>query len=193
MLPVKSMARWNESILMENMEEKKAGNLMKKVHWKKAAIVAALVIVFIFSCLFYSRPRTLPQLYPMLTLEQCTEIRGYYKIGTEPVQSEFSIVQGSAEFQKLWDLFWKQSFCRSIRDIFPRGTRIHRTEPDDFQWDVYFYFDDVHFPDGSIGSGGMLHFLNWYGSLDIYFDGEVYACHTKSQDAWAKEILDIIR
>ena len=39
----------------------------------------------------------------------------------------------------------------------------------------------------------MLHFQSWYGELDLYFDEEIYSCHTSKQEAWSKEILDIIQ
>lgn len=166
---------------------------MKKVRTKKIVIVASVAILVIAACLFYSRPKTVSQLYPMFTLDKCTEIRGYYEIGTQPEMTEYTIEKDSDKFQKLCTLFWEQEYCRSLRDILPRGTRIHQTQPDDYQWDVYFYFEDIALPDGSIGSGAMLHFQNWYGELDIYFDGETYSCHTREQGVWAKEILDIIQ
>ena len=171
----------------------KRGKAMKKVHTKKIVIVAIVAVLLIVAYLFYSRPMTISQLYPMFTLDKCTEIRGYYEIGAKAEMSEFTIEKDSDEFQKLCALFWEQEYCRSLRDILPRGTRTHRTEPDDYQWDVYFYFEDITLPDGSTGSGAMLHFQSWYGELDIYFDGETYSCHTSEQEAWAKEILDIIQ
>ncbi len=144
---------------------------------------------------FYSRPKTVSQLYPMFTLDKCTEIRGYY-IDTQPGMTEYTIEKDSDEFQKLCALFWEQEYCRSLRDILPRGTRTYQTQPDDpndYQWDVYFCFEDITLPDGSIGSGAMLHFQSWYGELDIYFDGESYSCYTGGQEVWAKEILEIIQ
>lgn len=129
----------------------------------------------------------------MVTLDKCTEIRGYYKIGAQTEMSEFTIEKGSNEFQKLSALFWEQGYCRSLRDILPRGTRTHQIGPENYQWDVYFYFEDITLPDGSTGSGAMLHFQSWYGELDLYFYEETYSCHTSKQEAWSKEILDIIQ
>lgn len=171
------------------------GKAVKKVRTKKIVIVASVAVLVIAACLFYSRPKTVSQLYPMFTLDKCTEIRGYY-IDTQPGMTEYTIEKDSDEFQKLCALFWEQEYCRSLRDILPRGTRTYQTQPDDpndYQWDVYFCFEDITLPDGSIGSGAMLHFQSWYGELDIYFDGETYSCYTSEQEAWAKEILDIIQ
>ena len=75
----------------------------------------------------------------------------------------------------------------------PRGTRIHKTEAGDFEWEIMFHFDNVVLPDGNIGSGGMLRIQSWYGELDIHFDDEILSCYTNEQKAWSKEVLDIIQ
>ena len=166
---------------------------MKRLRIKKIVVVLTIAVLLLTAYLIYSRPLTISQLYPILTLDKCTEIRGYYEIGTQAEQTEFAIEQNSEEFQKLCSMFYEQKYRRSLRDILLRGTRIHRTEPDDFQWDVYFYFEDIAFPDGSSGSCAMLHFLSWYGELDIYFDGKTHSCYTSEQEVWTKEVLDIIQ
>ena len=99
---------------------------MKKVHKKKIIIVAIAAALLIVTYLFYSRPMTVSQLYPMLPLDECTKIRGYYDDGTGPAQVEFNIEKDSEEFQKLCSLFYEQDYRRSLRDILPRGTRTHR-------------------------------------------------------------------
>lgn len=167
--------------------------VMKKVRIKKTVIVIAMAVILLVAYLFYSRPMILSQLYPMITLDKCTEISGYYEVGAQAEPSEFYIEQNSGNFKQLCTLFFEQKYRRSLRDLFPRGTRIHRTEPNDFQWDVCFYFKDIEFPDGSVGTGAMLRFQNWYGELDVYFDGETYSCRTSEQEAWAKEVLEIIQ
>lgn len=166
---------------------------MKKLNRKKTISLVSVLILLVFVYLVYSRPMTVSQLYPMLSLEKCTEIRGYYRIGVQTEQTEFTVDQDSEEFQKLCSLFYEQEYRRSFRDLLPRGTRIHRTEPDDFQWDVSFCFEDVEFPDGSSGSGALLHFQNWYGELDIDFNAQTHSCYVNEQEAWAQEILDIIQ
>ena len=166
---------------------------MKKIHTKKIIIVAIVAALWVVTYLFYSRPMTVSQLYPMLPLDECTKIRGYYDDGTGPAQVEFNIEKDSEEFQKLCSLFYEQDYRRSLRDILPRGTRTHRVEPGDFQWEVYFYFEDVEFDNGSGASSMALEFHNWYGELDIRFNGDIYSCNIKEQESWAKEILDIIR
>ena len=93
---------------------------------------------------------TMHQLYPMLTPDKCTAIHGYYEIGMQTEQTKFIIEKESDEFQELCDLFYEREYRRGLRDLFPRGVRTHRTEPEDYQWEVFFRFEDIEFPDGSI-------------------------------------------
>lgn len=165
---------------------------MKKTK-SKVFIMIAAILLCIVGYLFYSKPMTIQQRYPMLTLDKCVEITGYYEIGTQEETTQFVIEKDSKEFEELFAQFYDKSYHRSLKDILPRGTRTHRTESDDFQWDVYFTFEDVEFPNGSSGSGVLLHFKNWYGDLDIYFDDDRYSCYTKEQETWLNDVLDIIK
>ena len=165
---------------------------MQKLKARKVVIML-IILLFVAAYLFYSRPMTMHQLYPTLTLDKCTAIHGYYEIGMQTEQTKFSIEKDSDEFQELCSLFYEREYRRSLRDLFPRGGRTHRTEPNDYQWEVFFRFEDIEFPDGSIGSGEILRFQNWYGELDIYVAGEEYACHTGEQIAWSKEVLNRIQ
>lgn len=161
---------------------------------KKKAVRGLISVLFLIAVyLVYSRPMTVSKLYPMFTLDKCTGIEGYYHDGTQVDLTKFTIEEGSEEYQNMCELFFEQKYRRSLRDILPRGSRTHRYEPGDFQWEVYFCFEDVELPDGSRGSGPMLQFKSWYGDLDIYFDGERLTCYTDDQDNWVKEVFDIIR
>lgn len=166
---------------------------MKKLKTKKAVVMISVILLLIAAYLFYSRPMTIQQRYPMLNLDKCTELRGYYEIDGQTEFTEFTIDKNSEEFEMLCDLLYEQSYCRTLRDILPRGTRIHPTEPGDFEWEVYFHFEDVVLPDGNIGSGGILRIQCWYGELDIHFDGEILSCYTNEQETWAKEVLNTIK
>lgn len=166
---------------------------MKKVRIRKIVVVIVAAVLLLTAYFVYSGPMTLPQLYPMLTLDKCTEIRGYYCTGTSTGHTEFTAAHNSEAFQKLCGLFYERNYRRSLRDILPRGTRTHQTRGDDFQWDVYFCFEGIEFPDGSTGSGALLNIQNWYGELDLFSDGEWYSCRTHEQEAWAKEVLAVIQ
>lgn len=166
---------------------------MKKMKAKNVVILISAIILLVAVYLFYSRPMTIQQRYPMLTLDKCIEISGYYKVDEQVELTEFSIDKDSKEFEALWGLLYEQDYRRALKDILPRGTRIHPTEAGDFQWEVIVHFDDVVLNDGSIGSGGMLHIESWYGELDIHFDGEILACYTDEQETWEKAVLEIIQ
>lgn len=166
---------------------------MKKPKRKRTVIVIAVILLFIAAYLVYSRPLTIQQRYPMLNLDKCTELRGYFRLDGQEELTEFIIDKNSKEFEILYDLLCEQDYCRSLRDLLPRGTRIHPTEPGSFQWEVSFLFEDIVFPDGSIGSGGILSIQSWYGELDIHFDGDVLSCYTSEQQTWAKEVLNAIQ
>ncbi len=157
---------------------------------KKWIICLAATVCLLLAWWFYSRPMPMSQLYPMLNLDKCTQLRGYYRIGSGDME-EFSAKTGSEEFEELCDLFFDRTYCRTLRDILPGGTRIHRTQPDDFQWEVLFRFDDIRFADGS--GSAEVHFDFWYGELDIYFMGETYSCRTHDQEAWSEEVLKILQ
>ena len=161
---------------------------------KKKVILRLIPVIFIFAIyLVYSRPMTVSQLYPMFTLDKCTGIGGYYNDGTQVDLTKFTIEQGSEEYEKLCEMFYEKEYRRKLADILPRGTRSHRYEPGDFQWEVYFYFEDIEMPDGSRGFGPMLQFKSWYGDLDIFSVGEYYSCYTNRQKAWEKEVYDLIK
>ena len=166
---------------------------MKRPRARKLVLGAIAAVLLLGGYAWYARPVTILELYPMLSLDQCTRIRGYYKIGAQPELSEFTIEQGSAEFEQLCQLFYERDYRRSLKDLLPRGTRVHRTEPDEFRWEVYFVFEDVEFPDGSTGSGDMLQFVNWYGELDIRFNGETHLYQTSEQENWCAQVLEIIQ
>ena len=116
---------------------------MKKLKFSKVGIFFAVMLLLLAAYLFYSRPMTIQQRYPMLTLDKCTELRGYYWIAGQEELTEFTIEPNSADFKLLCEMLYEQSYRRSVRDVLPKGTRIHASEPGDFQWMVYFIFEDV--------------------------------------------------
>ena len=172
---------------------------MNKIFRKKKTVaMLALAVLLLVSYLIYSRPMTLSQIHPLLLLDQCVGISGYYHTSEQTSGfTQFTIEADSEEFQELCSLFNEKTYRRSLKDLLPRGTRTHQTTSKfEFQWEVWFHFDTVEFPDGNAGSGPLLQVQYWYGELDIenrVFEKERRICHTAEQDAWAKEILDIIQ
>lgn len=163
---------------------------MKK---RKVIIIIALLLLFIVGYLFYSRPMTIQQRYPMLSLDKCTELQGLYKSNGQDDFTEFVFDKNSEEFEILCKLLFEQEYKHRLRDLLPRGTRYHQTQPNDYEWEVFFHFEDVMLEDGNIASGGVLSIQYWYGELDIKFDGETISCTTSKQDTWSKEVLNTIQ
>ena len=161
---------------------------------KKTKVIAFLSVIFLCAAayLFYSRPMTMQQRFPMLTLDKCTDLHGVYKSDGQADFTVFSFDSSSEEFAALWDLLYAQEYRRSLRDLVPEQTRIHPTGSGGFEWEIFFCFDDVALPDGTIGSGDMLCIQSWYGKLDIWFGDKRLSCYTDEQDPWASQILDII-
>ena len=85
---------------------------MKTMKIRKVIIVIALILLCIVGYLFYSRPMSIQQRYPMLNLDKCTEITGYYKVDEQIELTEFSIEKDSKEFEALWDLLYEQDYRR---------------------------------------------------------------------------------
>ena len=172
---------------------------MKKIFRKrKTVVMLSLAVLLLVSYLIYSRPMTLSQINPLLPLDKCVEISGYYRTSDDTGGfTQFTIAADSKEFKELCRLFSEKTYRRSLRNLLPRGTRTHQTTSKfEFQWEVFFHFDTIEFPDGNAGSGPLLQVQYWYGDLDIenrVFEKERRICHTAEQDAWAKEILDIIQ
>lgn len=166
---------------------------MKKLKTKKVVVILSAVLLLLAAYLLYSRPMTIRQRYPMLNPDQCMQLSGYYEIDGQAAFTEFTIDRNSEAFETLCSLLYEQTYCRSLRDLLPRGTRIHAANPGDFEWEVFFHFENVAFPDGSIGSGKILRIQCWYGELDIYFDDQQLSCHTAQQETWVGNVLGVIQ
>lgn len=166
---------------------------MNKSIAKKLIYLSAALLLLVIAYLAFSRPMSIESRYPMLSLDRCTGISGYWRDASADVLQKFTLDKDSEEFQSLCELLYAREYRRSLRDLLPRGTRTHQPAPEDFQWEVSFRFEDITLPDGSIGSGEMLRIQYWYGELDLYFDGGQLSCKTAGQDEWAKQVLDIIQ
>ena len=154
------------------------------------AVILTCVIIFIFA---YTRPFTIETRYPVLKVSQCTQIRGYYRdnISTiEPVA--FVISPDDPHFDELIEIFHSTTFRTTLRNIFPAGTKTHLYSEGDFQWSIMLRFEDVLFPDGSVGNGDMFHIDNFFGDIKIQFDGEMTQCSVKNQEQWLKDVMSII-
>lgn len=158
----------------------------------KAALIAAAMLCMIAAVLVYTRPLTIEQRYPVLDLSQCTLIRGYFHDGTSAEAANFTIAPGDPNFGEMIERFQSAAFKKRLRNMLPRGTKTHLYEDGDFRWFVVFQFEDVLFPSGDTGSGDMLHVNNFFGDVELSFDGEQVECSVENQEQWLKDVMSII-
>lgn len=162
----------------------------------KKRLKAAFIIVALFcvaaSFFVYTRPLTIEQRYPVLDLSQCTLIHGYFYDGTSVEDTRFTLAPDDPHFDEIVELFQSVAFRTSLRNILPQGTKIHRYSDGDFKWSVMFQFENVLFPNGDTGSGDMLHINNFFGYVDLSFDGKQVECSVKNQEQWLKDVMSIL-
>lgn len=158
-------------------------------------VPAALLLCAVMAGLVYTRPLTLGERYPVLDISQCMEIHGYYDNGNGLEDTEFTIYPDDPDFDEALELFRPAVFRTRPGNILPQRpqrTRTHRYGEGDFGWDVILRFEDVLFPSGDTGSGDMLRIDNFYGDLELHFDGETVKCSVNNQERWLKDVMDII-
>ena len=159
---------------------------------KKKRMIAVLLLCIVVAILIYTRPLTIEERYPVLDLSQCTLISGYFDNGTGVEDTRFTISPEDPHFDELMERFRSTEFRTSLRTIFFRGVKIHPYQDGDYKWEVMLRFEDVLFPSGDIGSGDMLHISNFYGDIDLSFDGQQVECSVKNQDEWLNNVMSII-
>lgn len=160
--------------------------MKKRIGAAFAAVILLCAAVFIF---VYTRPLTIEQRYPVLDLSQCTLIQGSFQDGTG--ETQFTIAPGDPHFDEVIGRFRSAAFQTRLRNILPQGAKTHPYRDGDFKWSVTFRFEDVLFPGGDTGSGDMLRVNNFFGDIDLFFDGEQVNCSVKDQEQWLKDSMSI--
>jgi len=164
----------------------------KQATGSKRNIPAIAVAICLILYLWYTMPKTVEQLYPYLDLSECTGVTIWVPSGEPPVMTGAEPLSAE-EAKALLELFEGRTFRRTLGSIFPPNGRYHRSDPGEFSWNLIFLFEDVTLPDGSGGSGALLHVNNFYGKLDIGSDGKtIYNLSTAGKDAWLQEVMDAI-
>ena len=158
----------------------------------KAVITGAILLAVLAFCLVYTRPLTIEERFPMLEMSECTRIKGYYSNGQAAEESSFVIYPEDPCFSEMIALFEAPAFHTRLKNLLPMGTRIHRAEEGDFEWELIFRFEDVRFPSGDMGRGDMLHIRNFFGDLTLHFDGESTRCSVKEQEQGLRDVMDRI-
>ena len=164
---------------------------------KKWIILAAIAAALAAFALWYTRPVPFQNLIPEAELPPCQQIRvyaSYEEEGADRQEYEMTITPEDLSFDPLLSLFTDQSYRRSLWNLLPRGGRTHSTRPGDFRWwAILDYEETVVLPDGSEGSGSLLQFSNFYGTLDVSVLGEDWQANTDHQEQWLWEVMEIIQ
>ena len=156
------------------------------------AFIALVLLCIAAAALIYIRPLTIEERYPVLDLSSCTLISGYFRDGADAENTRFTISMDDPDFEEMIELFRSAQFKTKLQNILPGGTKTHRYQDGDFEWEVVFRFEDVLFPTGDVGSGDMLHVSNFFGDINLFFDGEQVECSVKNQSQWLKDVMAVV-
>ena len=158
----------------------------------KLIIGVAIIVGIIVSCLIYTKPQTVEQRYPYLDFSRCTRIEAYWSTDMSVDHMQVIMTPDDPRFSELIDIIRSKEFRSRIKSIFPKGTRVHRYEEGDFSWELEFCFDELSLPDGSISSGEILSFQDYFGDLTRIVNGEIVFCSVGDEEQWAQAIMEII-
>lgn len=157
-----------------------------------AAIVAAVFLCLAAFAVVYTRPLKIEQRYPEIDLSQCTRISGYYRIdGNSDEFTQFVFYPEDARFNEMVELFRSPAFKTRLNNLFPQGTKVHANHEGDFQWTVSFRFESV-LSGKSVISGEVLRADDFYGDLELSFDGKQVKCSVTNQDQWLESVMSAI-
>ena len=161
---------------------------------KKRLLPLGILAVLVLAALIYTRPMTLQEI-GKVDIAQCESVSGYHRRAPD---SEFTSFELSAEDERcsqLIDLFAQQKYRRSLINLLsPGGGSTHRPKDGDFIWDLSFNFGPTDFPDGSTGEGVLVTCRNFFGKLSLFraYDGKTIRCTTSGQEAFLRQVYDII-
>ena len=161
---------------------------------KKAKIIIpiTLLVALLGVVLFYTRPMTLTQLCFGVDVARCELVAGYYFIAPSVEESPFEINQDDEHFSQILELFESRKFSKSLVNLLPQGTKTHLTQDGDFKWEILFELNDVTYPDGSVNSGTLIRVSNFFGVIEVHFNGDVWRCSTSDKDEWLSDVMSLI-
>lgn len=158
---------------------------------KVTLIFAALMLA---AALAYTRPMTLAQICGDIDVSESNYVYGYYVDYPRMAEdARFEIKADDERLGEMLQLFKNQKFKRSLWNLLPRGTKYHVFEDGDFKWEVLFNFENVTLPDGSGARGSVIHVSNFFGIVEVRFDGDTIRCNISDKEAWLKDVMDIIK
>ena len=163
---------------------------------KTAVLLMICLTIAVCGAAFFAyntRPLAIERRFPELDFSQCTQIWGYYRVvGKNDEQILFRFSPDDPQFDEIIDLFRTAGFRTRIGNVFPPGTKLHLSNKGDFQWTVSFRFEEVLSEKGIL-SGDLLRADNFFGDMEISFDGKQTKCSVKEQTLWLEEVLSLIR
>ncbi len=162
---------------------------MKKI---KKIIPAAIFLTLLVCVLLYTRPMTLVQLCSGVDITQAVSVSGSFSIVPSIENSRFEIDKNDERFSQIVELFKSRKFRRSLVSLLPQGAKTHLPKDGDFQWEVMFEINDVPFPDGNVVSGTLISVDNFFGVLEVRFDGDVWRCTTSDKKKWLSDVMSLI-
>lgn len=83
-----------DKITLHGLRRKEGEQGRSRMKKKGRAAVAAVVLFLCVGYLFYTRPVTLGQIYPMLEAGECVGMSGVFRVGSQEERSEFTLAPG---------------------------------------------------------------------------------------------------
>ena len=146
------------------------------------------------AALVYTRPMALSQLCGGIDISQSHYVHGYYVDSPRMAEdARFEIKADDERLTQIIELFKNQKFRRSLWNFLPRGTKYHVFEDGDFKWEVLFNFENVTLPDGSGARGSVIRVSNFFGLIEVHFDGDVIRCDVSGKEDWIEQVMALIK
>lgn len=155
-------------------------------------LMVLMVLAGIGFSLVYTRPMTLEQLCPGIRLEECQGIQAGFRRGQTGEETTITLQKEDEAFAQMTGLLHTATFRRSLLNLFPLGGKSHALQPEDFKWLLLLEFGDTRLPDGTQGSGMLVHLNDFYGTLEIAYAGETWRCTVSNQKEWRGAVMDCL-
>lgn len=156
--------------------------------------IALPIIIFIAAILcsfIYTYPNTIKQPCDDVDVAQSEAVKGYFLISPDVEEEYFEIKADDPRFIKLAQLLQEQKFRRSVTNIFPPNVKSHVAQDGDFKWEISL-INAKEFSEKRGVEGSMVSINNFFGKLELRFDGQQWKCSVKKQKEFTKQVLQII-
>ncbi len=156
----------------------------------KHKIILLIAIICLIFAVNYTKSITISEISGGMDITNYTSARAYYNIA--PMVEDEEVELEGEELAELLKLLGEQNFSKSLTNLLPQGNKSHRVRDGDFHWGITLHTYKEVLSDGSSISGDILHISNFYGNLEIRFDGESCIYTVDNQQKWLKSVLDLI-